>query len=162
KTLRYQGNGPQRWGFNVSRKIQRTGHEDTWTEVRPGASFLAQSGILDGLHDLDRGIVTEVQPFVTGASNGARDASGTFVRQPANSSGGVNARLGLTNLSLDATANPDFSQVESDAGLVTINERFKLFLPEKRPFFLEGIELFTTPNRLVYTRQIVDPIAGGK
>ena len=58
--------------------------------------------------------------------------------------------------------NPDFSQVESDAGQVTVNERFALFYPEKRPFFLEGIELFSTPNQLVYTRQIVNPIAGGK
>ena len=58
--------------------------------------------------------------------------------------------------------NPDFSQVESDAGQVTVNERFALFYPEKRPFFLEGIELFATPNQLVYTRQIVEPIAGGK
>ena len=47
-------------------------------------------------------------------------------------------------------------------GVVTVNERFALFFPEKRPFFLEGIELFATPNQLVYTRQIVDPIVGGK
>ncbi len=76
---------------------------------------------------------------------------------------GANLRLGLTsNLSLDATYNPDFSQIESDVSLVTVNERFALFFPEKRPFFLEGIELFATPNQLVYTRQIVDPIVGGK
>ena len=65
-------------------------------------------------------------------------------------------------MALDATVNPDFSQVESDAGQVTVNQRFALFYPEKRPFFLEGIELFNTPNQLVYTRQIVDPIGGGK
>ena len=58
--------------------------------------------------------------------------------------------------------NPDFSQVETDASQVTVNERFALFYPEKRPFFLEGIELFATPNQLVYTRQIVDPTGGGK
>jgi hypothetical protein len=162
KSLRYQGSGPQRWGFNVSRKIQRTSHEDTWTEVRPGASFLAQAGVLDGFHDLHAGVVTEVQPFVTSASNGALDGSGAFTRDALTGSAGLNARLGFTTLSVDATLNPDFSQVESDAGLVTINERFRLSLPEKRPFFIEGIELFSTPNRLVYTRQIVDPIAGGK
>jgi hypothetical protein len=71
-------------------------------------------------------------------------------------------RLGFTNASLDATVNPDFSQVESDAGQVTANQRFALFYAEKRPFFLEGIELFSTPNQLVYTRQIVSPAAGGK
>ena len=74
----------------------------------------------------------------------------------------MNLRLGLTNLSLDGTVNPDFSQVESDVSQVTANQRFALFFPEKRPFFLEGIELFSTANQLVYTRQIVNPIAGGK
>ena len=77
-------------------------------------------------------------------------------------SAGANLRLGFTNFSLDATVNPDFSQVESDEGQVTVNERFALFFPEKRPFFLEGIELFATPNQLVYTRRIIDPIAGVK
>ncbi len=75
---------------------------------------------------------------------------------------GLNARLGFSSFALEGTINPDFSQVESDAGLVTVNERFALFLPERRPFFLEGIELFATPNQLVYSRQIANPIAGAK
>jgi len=162
KSLRYAGNGPQRWGFNVQRKVQRTGYEDTWTDVRRANSFLAQAGGIDGLRDLKRGMVTEVQPFVTAASNGARNAAGGFTRDGTDFNPGVNVRFGFTNLSIDATVNPDFSQVESDAGQVTVNERFALFFPEKRPFFLEGIELFSTPNQLVYTRQIVSPIAGGK
>ena len=74
----------------------------------------------------------------------------------------MNLRLGFTSTSIDATINPDFSQVESDASQVTQNERFALFYAEKRPFFLEGIELFATPSQLVYTRQIVNPIAGAK
>ena len=162
KSLRYPGNGPQRWGFNVQRKIQRTGYEDTWTDVRRATSFLAQAGGIDGLHDLKRGVVTEIQPFLTTANNGARAAAGGFVRDGTDFNPGANVRLGFTNLSIDATVNPDFSQVESDAGQVTVNERFALFFPEKRPFFLEGIELFSTPNQLVYTRQIVSPILGGK
>ncbi len=164
KSLRYPGKGPQRWGFNVVRRVQRTGYEDTWTDVkRANASFLAQAGTIEGLHDLRRGLVIEAQPFVTATANGALDdASGQFSREQIDPSAGLNVRLGLTNLSLDATLNPDFSQVESDAGQVTVNERFALFFPEKRPFFLEGIELFASPNQLVYTRQIVDPIVGGK
>jgi hypothetical protein len=162
KSLRYPGGAAQTWGINFKRKIQRTGYEDTWTDARRVSSFLAQAGTLVGLHDLHRGVVTEVQPFVTGASDGTLDAGGSFVRGGALGSGGVNARFGFTNVSLDATVNPDFSQVESDAGLVTINQRFALFYPEKRPFFLEGIELFSTPNQLVYTRQIVNPAAGAK
>jgi hypothetical protein len=163
KSLRYPGNGAQRWGLNVVRKIQRTGYEDTWTDTRrANASFLIQSGSLDGLHDLQRGITTEFQPFVTASANGAPTANG-YAREDVNPEVGANLRLGITsNLSLDGTYNPDFSQIESDASLVTVNERFALFFPEKRPFFLEGIELFATPNQLVYTRQIVDPIVGGK
>lgn len=163
KSLRLPGTGAQSWGFNVDRFSPSSGYEDTWTDVhRAGASFLAQSGTLTGLHDLQRGVVTEVQPFVTSAAAGVRDASGKFTREPATTSAGANVRFGFTQMSLDAAFNPDFSQVESDAGLVTINERFALYIPEKRPFFLEGIELFSTPNQLVYTRQLTDPSLGGK
>jgi hypothetical protein len=117
---------------------------------------------MEGLHDLQRGVVTEIQPFITASSTGTASGAGRFARDKTDISPGANLRLGFTNLSIDATVNPDFSQVESDASQVTANERFALFFPEKRPFFLEGIELFATPNQLVYTRQIVDPIVGGK
>lgn len=164
KSLRYPGNGDQTWGIQVTRIVQRTGYQDTWTDTRrANASFLLQEGSITGLHNLQSGITTELQPFVTAQANGVRTSSGQFEREDIDPSAGANLRLGITsNLSLDATYNPDFSQIESDASLVTVNERFALFFPEKRPFFLEGIELFATPNQLVYTRQIVDPIAGGK
>jgi hypothetical protein len=164
KSLRYPGGDTQRWGLNIVRDVRRTGYQDTWTDARrANASFLTQSGAIEGLHDLKRGVVTEIQPFVTAAANGVGDpATGAFARDNVDPSAGANLKLGFTNMALDATVNPDFSQVESDAGLVTINERFALFLPERRPFFLEGIELFSTPNQLVYTRQVVDPIAGAK
>jgi hypothetical protein len=99
---------------------------------------------------------------VTGSVDGARQDDGGYGYGTADIEPGANLRFGFTNISLDATVNPDFSQVETDATQVTVNERFALFYPEKRPFFLEGIELFATPNQLVYTRQIGDPIAGGK
>lgn len=163
KSLRYPGNGPQSWGINFLRRSQRTGYNDTWTDVRrASASFLIQAGTVEGLHDLHRGLVFEAQPFVTASANGTLNPSGDFDREELDTEAGLNLRLGLTNLSLDATVNPDFSQVESDVSQVTVNQRFALFFPEKRPFFLEGIELFSTPNQLVYTRQIVNPIAGGK
>jgi len=163
KSLRFPGTRAQEWGFNVHRFSPSTGYEDTWTDVRrAGASFLGQGGALTGLHDLERGVVTEVQPFVTGNAAGQRGADGQFMRGRLNTTTGANVRLGFTQVSLDATLNPDFSQVESDAGLVTVNERFALYVPEKRPFFLEGIELFATPNQLIYTRQLKDPSVGGK
>jgi hypothetical protein len=66
------------------------------------------------------------------------------------------------NAALDATVNPDFSQIESDVAQIAANERFALFYPEKRPFFLEGSELFATPIQAVYTRTITSPRWGGR
>jgi len=73
--------------------------------------------------------------------------------------GGINARWSMTpNLALDATYNADFSQVESDAGQIPEDVRFAVSFPEKRPFFLDGIEKFNTLNRLIYSRRIADPV----
>ncbi|MEX1183559.1 MAG: DUF5916 domain-containing protein [Gemmatimonadota bacterium] len=161
-SLRYPAGREMSWGLNIERKTQRTGYVDVWPDVRrASASFLAQGGTLTGLHDLERGVVWEMQPFTTVNMPGAR-ADGRWERASPDPSAGVNARLGFTSFSLDATLNPDFSQIEADAGQITVNERFALFLPEKRPFFLEGIELFSTPGQLVYTRRIADPLGGAK
>lgn len=163
KSLRFSTDGEQTWGLNILRQVQRTGYRDTWTDVRrANASFLLQAGSMSGLRDLERGVVVEVQPFVTGAIQGRRTETGGFDRDDLDSDAGANFRLGFTSATLDATVNPDFSQVETDVGQVTVNERFDLFFPEKRPFFLEGIELFSTPNQLIYTRRILNPLGGGK
>jgi hypothetical protein len=162
KSLRYPAGEVLQWGVNIERKTQRTGFVDTWPDVRrASASFLAQGGVLTGLRDISRGVVIEAQPFVTMSAPATR-VDGNLVRDDAAADAGINVRFGFTNLSLDATINPDFSQIEADVGQVTMNERFALFVPEKRPFFLEGIELFATPNQLVYTRRVADPRGGGK
>jgi hypothetical protein len=163
KSLRWSGSAEQTWGFNVQRTTRRTGYEDTWTDVRrANASFLGQSGTITGIRDIRRGIVTELQPTFVAGAPGRRVSSGEYERDDIDAEFGANLRLGLTSLTLDATYNPDFSQVESDVGLVTINERFALFFPERRPFFLEGIDLFSSPNNLVYTRTVANPLAGAK
>ncbi|MDF2774283.1 MAG: hypothetical protein K0S86_3783 [Geminicoccaceae bacterium] len=163
KSLRFPTSEPQTWGVNVVRNVKATGFEDTWTDARRAtASFLSEAGTLTGIRDIERGITTEVQPFVTARWDGARGVSGDFERDDLNPDAGVNLKVALPSVTLDATVKPDFSQVESDAGLVTVNERFALFFAEKRPFFLEGIELFNTPNQLVYTRQIASPVGGAK
>lgn len=163
KSLQYGGAGPQSWGFNAVRYVKRSGYEDTWTDVRrANSSFLAQEGTLTGLEGMQRGLVFQAQPFVTATWNGTRNAAGEFSREDPKPSAGVNLQLATTTMAFDATVNPDFSQVESDEGLITVNERFALFLPEKRPFFLKGIDLFSTPGQLIYTRRINDPIGGAK
>ncbi len=164
KSLRLPSTGAQTWGLNIIRVTQRNGFEDTWADTRrASSSFLAQSGTITGIDNLRRGIVLEIQPYATATLTGARDpGSGEFERDDIEPDAGGNLRLGFTNFSIDATVNPDFSTIEADEGQVTVNERFALFFEEKRPFFLEGIELFATPKQLVYTRQIGNPIAGGK
>jgi len=162
KSLRYQSADPQNWGLQIERITQHNGYEDTWTPaVRASASFLIQSGTLVGLSDLHRGLVMEATPeFTTRVEGRPATPQYLYTGRPEL---GVNLRWGLTqNLNLSGTANPDFSQVEADVGQVTVNQRFALFFPEKRPFFLEGLEQFDTPNRLIYTRRITQPVAGAK
>ena len=163
KSLRYQQGDPQRWGLQIIRFTQHSGHEDTWTPaVRASASFLVQSGHLTGLSGLRRGTVVDIDPEFTSSVAGAPGPNSWRYGRAESQLGG-NLRWGVTsNLTVNATVNPDFSQVETDVSQVTVNERFALFFPEKRPFFLDGLEQYDTPNRLIYTRQIRDPVAGVK
>ena len=162
KSLRYSNEESKEWGIQVVRQVRRTGYEDTWTDARrANASFLDQAGRLTGMTELDRGMVVELQPTFTSAWNGASTPTG-YERSDPTSDIGLNLRLGFTSITVDGTYNPDFSQVEADAGQVTLNQRFALFFPERRQFFLEGIELFSTPNQLVYTRTVANPQAGAK
>jgi hypothetical protein len=164
KSLRYQSGATQDWGIQMIRLTQHTGYEDTWTGVvRANASFLIQSGTLKSLTGLRRGLVMDVNPEFTSRLDGAPVSGSTYRYGDIDPELGVNVRWGITqNLSATGTANPDFSQVEADVGQVTVNERFALFFPEKRPFFLEGLEQFDTPNALIYTRRIGAPVAGAK
>jgi uncharacterized protein DUF5916 len=163
KSLRYQSGAIQDWGIQIVRVTQHTAYEDTWTPVvRASASFLIQSGTLKGLTEMRRGLVMDVSPEFTSRVDGEPAAS-TYRYGTVDPQLGANLRWGVTqNLSLTGTVNPDFSQVEADVGQVTVNERFAVFFPEKRPFFLEGLEQFDTPNALIYTRRISAPVGGAK
>src|SRR6267143_191761 len=164
KSLRYQSGATQDWGVQFTRPTQHTGYADTWTPVvRASASFLIQSGTLKSLTGLRRGLVMDVSPEFTSRLEGAPASPTTYRYNKIDPELGVNVRWGVTqNLSAAGTVNPDFSQVEADVGQVTVNQRFALFFPEKRPFFLEGLEQFDTPNALIYTRRIGAPVAGAK
>ena len=163
KSLRYSSAARQSWGISIIRKVQTSGHEDSWTPARrEGASFLAQSGTLEGLSDLQRGLVLDLNPVLTSAVDGAPSEDAWHYEQswPAF---GTNVRWGVTpNTTFNGTVNPDFSQVESDIGQVNFDPRENIFFPEKRPFFLDGLEQFATPNDLIYTRRIVVPVASAK
>ena len=167
KSLKYQSSDVQSWDLNIVRAVQHSGHEDSWAPARrAGLSFLAQSGALDDLSNLRRGLVVDVNPEITQRTAGLAPAAGApagwgyDARRPEI---GGNARWGITNnLTLNGTINPDFSQIESDAGQFTFDPRQALFFAEKRPFFLEGVEQFATPHSLIHTRRIIQPVGAAK
>jgi hypothetical protein len=164
KTLRYQSTATQDWGIHVIRRVQSAGHDDSWAPARnSAASFLGQAGTLTGLRDFHRGLVMDLNPVVTARADGAPRAAGQWSYDKHRPEIGGNIRWGLTpNLTLNATVNPDFSQIEADATTFQIDPRQAVFFAEKRPFFLDGIEFFSTPNNLIYSRDIVAPVAAAK
>jgi len=163
KSLRYQSANEQSWHLNVMRQVRHSGFEDAWAPVqRTNTAFLSQAGELTGLRDLRRGLVVELNPELTMRATGAPTAAGyDYTRE--NAQLGVNMRWGITtNLNLNLTAHPDYSQIESDAGQLNFDPRQALFFAERRPFFLEANELFAVPFNLIYTRRIVQPVAAVK
>lgn len=166
KSLRYQSTAVQDWSIQVVRAVQHAGHEQTWTPASRGAtSFLAQSGTLAGLTNVRSGLVLDVNPVVTsqaiGSSRSATDPTWEYRRSDPEF--GANVRWGITpNVTMSATANPDFSQVEADVGQVVFDPRAAIAFPEKRPFFLEASENFQTPNSLIHTRSIRAPLGAMK
>ena len=170
KSLRYpqrDAGTPHQWGLQIARTIGGKDEADVWSPTsRDIAGFLPQMGRLDGMTDLSRSHNLEILPTVTATRFGALDrGTGRFDEGDLSPEGGVNVKYGVTsNLTADVTFHPDFSQIESDLPQIEINQRFALFYPELRPFFLEGAEIFNirAPITTVHTRTIVDPAYGAK
>ena len=170
KSLRYprrEPGAPHRWGLQIARLIVGKDEVAIWSPVsRDVAGFMPQMGVLEGMTDLSRSRNLEILPTFTAIRFGALDrATGTFSDKDPRPEGGVNLKYGVTsNLTADVTLNPDFSQVESDLPQIEVNQRFALFYPELRPFFIEGAEIFDVegPITAVHTRRIVDPLIGAK
>jgi hypothetical protein len=161
-SIRFQGTDPQTWALQVIRFVQHSGYQQTWTPARRGAqSLLVQSGTLTGFTGLRREQVIELNPEFTLSTAGQR--SGEFWVTKTDPAFGGNLRWRIApNLTINGTVRPDFSQVEADAAQIPGDARFALFFPEKRPFFVDGIEQFDTPDLLIYTRRIVQPDAAVK
>jgi len=163
RSIKFPAKSPQDWGINILRKVQHSGHSDTWYPTKLAtASYLDQAGTLAGLHDLDAGLVLDLNPIITekvvGNPTGRR-----WNYDAARPEFGGNIRWGITpNLLFNGTYRPDFAEVESDATQLILDPRIGLQYPEKRPFFLDGLEQFNTPNNLIYTRQIEAPVAASK
>ena len=154
-------------GFQIARSIETKDETVVWSPVSRGISgFLTQMGVLEGMTNLSTSRNLEILPTFTGLQVGSLDTTtGVFADDDVTPEGGLNVKYGVTsNLTVDFTVNPDFSQIESDRPQIEVNRRFPLFFSELRPFFLEGQEVFSTrgPANLVHTRTIVDPRYGGK
>ncbi|MCZ8205799.1 DUF5916 domain-containing protein [Gemmatimonas sp.] len=166
KSIRYQMGNTQDWGVQVVRQTQRTGYQDTWAPTsRALQAFTPQSGFLRGLTGMKRGLVLDLTPTSVTSTTGAPAAGAApeSWRYGTRGEFGGDVRWGITsNFTVNATANPDFSQVETDVGQIPGDVRFALFFPELRPFFVEGSEQFDAPNRLVNTRAIVQPLGALK
>ena len=169
KSLRYPQRAPgvpHRWGFQIARRIRAQNETVVWSPVsRQVAGFLPQMGVLEGMTGLSTSRNLEILPTFTAIQFGSINDAGAFANDDAEPEGGVNLKYGVTsNLTADVTFNPDFSQIESDRPQIELNQRFALFFPELRPFFLEGAEIFRVRNpvTMVHTRTIVDPDYGAK
>ncbi|OLC82676.1 MAG: hypothetical protein AUH72_06135, partial [Acidobacteria bacterium 13_1_40CM_4_65_8] len=170
KSLRYPGKGRDevhRWGFQIQRDIESKNESVVWAPVsRDIMGFIRQMGVLQGMTDLSTSRNFEIMPTFTAIKSGTLDtSSGTFRNADVSPEAGVNVKYGITsNLTADFTLNPDFSQIESDRPQIDVNQRFPLFYPELRPFFLEGQEIFDSPGPVtfIHTRMIVDPRFGAK
>ncbi len=159
--------GNQTWGFMPLRSYPRgQRHQLGLTRRdRNRSCTLCQAAKLYGFAGLDPGRNLEFDPTLTARHDAARRdfPNGPIDRNGVAGEGGLALRWGITpNLSLNGTFNPDFSQVEADTAQLTINTRFKLFYPEKRPFFLEGADFFATPLNVLYTRTASEPAWGIK
>jgi opacity protein-like surface antigen len=165
KSLRYAAGKGKFWGFNVGRSIPQLNNEnDSWMPIERNISSLRQIGKITGLDDIKTERTLEIVPSITLSESGERieDASqplgSRILNRPIKKDIGVSVKFQITpNVTLDAAVNPDFAEVEADAPVVRANERFPIFFPEKRPFFLEGIDYFRTPLQVVNTRNIADP-----
>jgi hypothetical protein len=162
KSLRFPRARTQEWGIALARHIRRNNEDSYWPYLtKRVAGFVPQFATLQGLSDISPGRNLQAIPY--GSFAGARflDAETPAFRTGNDSRVGLDLKAVLRDaLTVDATVNPDFSQVESDEPQVTINERFETFYDEKRPFFIENAGYFQTPVNLFFSRRIADPGVG--
>jgi len=166
KSLRFPAKAVQEWGLILYRGITRKTEDAFWPHISYRAEGrLAQAAILYGLEGISPGRDIELIPY--GVMRGfraldTRDPQNPYFQNAtAQGQPGMDAKFVFhDHFTLDLTANPDFSQVESEDPQITVNQRYAVYFPEKRPFFLENEDFFRTPMDLFFTRNIGDPSAG--
>ncbi|HEX6126348.1 MAG TPA: DUF5916 domain-containing protein [Pyrinomonadaceae bacterium] len=172
KSLRYEAGKGKQWGLHIFRRVKYKNNEyNSWMpDNRSINGSLNQAGRITGLEGIETTRQLEINPSLTVSQSGRRsrftfnnDPAGRFVNDGIKGEFGMTAKFGLTpTITLDFAYNPDFAQVEADAPISTANLRFPVFFPEKRPFFLERIDIFQSGLNVVNTRAIVDPDIAAK
>lgn len=173
KSLRYSDSNPVTMSIFFERYISRLSEHSSFPELDPamGMAFLVQMKPLE-YYNIEHYTLFELLPALTYTNKYLRKEN-ELVKDENKGEISLTAKYGITSdLIIDATYNPDFSQVEADAGQVDVNLRYALYYPEKRPFFLEGSEIFNIASTstsevdplgsLVHTRNIVNPLTGIK
>jgi hypothetical protein len=172
KSLRVPPGSRQEWGFALVRHIPRNSEQSYWPPItRRVEGLVQQFATLDGLADVAPGRNAQVIPYGTLAAASLRDESGALAGDVEPRSG-LDAKLVVRDaVTVNVAINPDFSQVESDQPQVTTNQRFEVFFPEKRPFFIENAGVFlygavpavrNVPETLFFSRRIADPGIGAR
>jgi hypothetical protein len=170
QTIRFRGGADVRMGILFWRRVSRAGFSVAWPPLEPGKWVFEKHASLS-LGELKARPTREVIPSTTYVRSQSRAAPSSWASADDEGDFGVSGKYGITStVTLDATMNPDFSQVESDAFQVEVNQRFPNFFSEKRPFFMEGSGIFTLAGQgndnslqtAVHTRRIVDPVFGAK
>jgi len=166
KSLRFPATKAQEWGLILYRGITRKNEDSFWPDITYKVEGrLNQAATLSGLEGISPGRDIELLPYGLMRSFRALDTRDPtnpyFQKATAQGQPGMDAKFVLRDhFTIDATANPDFSQVESEDPQITVNQRYAVYFPEKRPFFLENEDFFRTPMDLLFTRSIGDPSAG--
>ena len=157
RSLRFPPRARQSWGLMLQRNIPRANEESYWPAYSSRVQGrLNQAAVLTGIEDVSPGRNRQLIPHAVVRSTRIGEVADSFDPEL-----GLDAKLVLKDsVVFDATVNPDFSQVEADEPQVTVNQRFEVFFPEKRPFFLENASFFQTPVNLLFTRRIRNPTAG--
>jgi Domain of unknown function (DUF5916) len=159
--LRFSSADVQSWGVQVHRNVSRKREQMMWSYKEGGrAHGVSHFGHIVGLRGLRPQVAFELRPYAMARVDTHTDEGGGFLglepgaQNQGKLEAGLDAKIGLTSrLTLDLTVNPDFGQVEADQVVLNLS-RFETFFPEKRPFFLEGRDLFETPIQLFYPRRI--------
>jgi hypothetical protein len=167
RSLRFRPNGSH-WGVVFMRNFPRNSETDFWPRVAANVSgVLTQEATLSGIEGVTGSHNLQINPYSLGQNERTLDTidplNPFFSSRHIEATGGGEAKAILKDsIIFDATINPDFSDVESDQPQFTVNQRYPVYFPELRPFFLENANYFATPISLVYTRNIVHPEYGGR